>query len=173
MDMVRNGNMEMVLILPVDTMFILMARTFSFEGVGLFAGGLTILVIAILNVSTPSILMCLQFLTFFVIGLMVMMGIALIMAAISFKWVGNSRIPEIFDSIRSFGKYPQSIFPKAVLVVTSFIFPVAMIAYYPATALLGRGNTGLFIMILPCFLFLIISIYIYRYMVRLYQGVGG
>ena len=31
MDMVRNGNMEMVLILPIDTMFILMARTFSFE----------------------------------------------------------------------------------------------------------------------------------------------
>ncbi|NLL00443.1 MAG: hypothetical protein GX271_07265 [Clostridiales bacterium] len=173
MDMVRNGNMEMVLILPVDTMFILMARTFSFEGIGLFLGGFIIFIVAVLNVSIPSIILWLQFLTFFIIGIFVMMGIALIMAAISFKWVGNSRIPEIFSSIRSFGKYPQSIFPKAIVFITSIIIPVAMISYYPAAALLGRVNSGMFIMILPCFLFLIFGIYLYRHMVRLYQGVGG
>lgn len=173
MDLVRSGNMEMVLILPVDTMFILMARTFSFEGIGLFVGGLTIFIISILNVSIPSIFMWLQFIAFFIIGISVMMGIGLIMAAISFKWVGNSRIPEIFDSIRSFGKYPQSIFPKAILVVTSFVAPVAMIAYYPAAALLGKGNTGMFVMIIPCMIFLLLGIYLYRHMVRLYQGVGG
>lgn len=173
MDLVRSGNMEMVLILPVDTMFILMARTFSFEGIGLFVGGLTIFIISILNVSVPSIFMWLQFIAFFIIGISVMMGIGLIMAAISFKWVGNSRIPEIFDSIRSFGKYPQSIFPKAILVVTSFVIPVAMIAYYPAAALLGRGNTSMFVMIIPCMIFLLLGIYLYRHMVRLYQGVGG
>ncbi|NLO08765.1 MAG: hypothetical protein GX129_02695 [Clostridiales bacterium] len=173
MDMVRSGNMEMVLILPVDTMFILMARTFSFEGIGLFIGGLVIFIVAILNVVVPSILMWLQFFAYFIIGVLVMMGIALVMAAISFKWVGNSRIPEIFSSIRSFGKYPQSIFPKAIVIITSIIIPIAMIAYYPAAALLGRGNSGMFIMILPCLLFLLFGIYLYRYMVRLYQGVGG
>ena len=173
MDLVRSGNMEMVLILPVDTMFILMARTFSFEGIGLFIGGMTIFVVAILNVAVPSVLMWLQFLAYFIIGVLVMMGIALVMAAISFKWVGNSRIPEIFGSIRDFGKYPQSIFPKAVVLISSIIIPVAMIAYYPAAALLGRGNSSMFIMILPCLLFLLFGIYLYRYMVRLYQGVGG
>lgn len=173
MDMVRNGNLEMVLILPVDTMFVLMARTFSIEGIGLFFGGLAIFLVAVFNVAIPSMIMWLQFLAFFVIGLFVMMGIGLIMAATSFKWVGNSRIPEIFDSIRSFGKYPQNIFPKVILVITSFIIPVAMIAYYPAAALLGRGNNIVFIMTLPCFLFLVFGIYLYRYMVRLYQGVGG
>lgn len=173
MDMVRNGNMEMVLILPVDTMFILMARTFSFEGIGLFIGGLTIFVVAILNVAVPSLLMWLQFLAYFIIGLLVMMGMALVMAAISFKWVGNSRIYEIFDSLRSFGKYPQGIFPKAIVFLSSLIIPVAMIAFYPAAALLGRDNSAMFIMILPCFLFLLFGIYLYRQMVRLYQGVGG
>lgn len=90
MDMVRNGNMEMVLILPIDTMFILMARTFSFEGIGLFIGGLTIFMVALFNISAPSILMWLQFIALFIIGVLVMLGIALIMAAISFKWIGNS-----------------------------------------------------------------------------------
>ncbi len=173
MDMVRNGNMEMVLILPIDTMFILMARTFSFEGIGLFIGGLTIFMVALFNISAPSILMWLQFIALFIIGVLVMLGIALIMAAISFKWIGNSRIPEIFGSIRSFGKYPQSIFPKSVVFATSILIPVAMIAYYPAAALLGRCNWEVFVVILPCFLFLLFGIYLYRYMIRLYQGVGG
>lgn len=173
MDLVRNGYFEMVLILPVDTMFVLMARTFSIEGTGLFLGGLVIFIVSVCNIAAPSFVMWLQFGAFFIMGLFVMMGIGLIMAATSFKWVGNSRIPEIFDSIRSFGKYPQNIFPKAILVITSYIIPVAMIAYYPAAALLGRGNNTVFFMIIPSLAFLIFGICLYRYMVRLYQGVGG
>lgn len=173
MSYVREGNFEMILLMPVDTMFLLMARTFSIDAIGMLIGGLTIFIVALTNITAPSIVMWLQFGTLFVIGLMVLMGIALIMAATSFKWVGNSRIPEIFDSVRNFGKYPQSIFPKGILVITSFVIPVAMIGYYPATALLGQGNQAMFIAILPCCAFLAFGILLYRNMVRLYQGVGG
>ncbi len=173
MQHVREGNLEMVLILPVDTMFILMARTFSIDAVGLFLGGFTIFLVALFHVAAPSLLMWLQFGALFLIGLSVMMGMALLMAATSFKWVGNSRIPEIFDSIRSFGKYPQSIFPKAVVMLTSLVIPVAMIGYFPATALLGEGSLTMFLMAIPCILFLGIGILLYRSMVRQYQGVGG
>lgn len=170
---VREGNLEMVLILPVDTMFILMARTFSIDAVGLFVGGLAVFVVALVNLPVPTIFMWLQFGALFLIGLSVMMGIALMMAATSFKWVGNSRIPEIFDSIRSFGKYPQSIFPHALVMITSLVVPVAMIGYYPAAALLGRGSLTMFLILIPCILFLAVGIFLYRHMVSLYQGVGG
>lgn len=173
MDLVRNGNLEMVLILPVDTMFLLMARTFSIDAAGLLLGGFVIFIVALFNLPMPTGFMWLQFGALFVVGLSVMMGIALMMAATSFRWVGNSRIPEIFDSIRSFGKYPQSIFPKAVLMITSLIIPVAMIGYFPAAALLGRGEWGMFIIIIPCILFLAAGIFLFRHMIRLYQGVGG
>lgn len=170
---VREGNLEMVLILPVDTMFLLMARTFSIDAVGLFIGGLSIFMVALFHIPVPSLWMWLQFGALFIIGLSVMMGIALLMAATSFKWVGNSRIPEIFDSIRSFGQYPQNIFPKAILMITSLIVPVAMIGYFPAVALLGENNRTMLFMVIPCIIFLFLGILIYRYMVRLYQGVGG
>lgn len=49
------------------------------------------------------------FLLLFASGAAVMCGLDLIMAAISFKWVGNLRIPEIFDSIKEFGKYPLEV----------------------------------------------------------------
>lgn len=173
MNYVREGNFEMVLLMPVDTMFLLMARTFSIDAIGLFLGGLSIFIIALVNITAPSILMWIQFGALFIIGLTVMMGIALLMAATSFQWVGNSRIPEIFDSVRSFGKYPQSIFPKALLIISTYLIPVAMIGYFPAAALLGKGNAGMFIAIIPCVLFMALGIVLYRYNVRKYQGVGG
>ena len=173
MGAVREGNFEMTLLMPVDTMFLLMARTFSIEAIGLFLGGATIFIISLVQIGMPSVLMWLQFMALFLIGLMVMMGIALMMAATSFKWVGNSRIPEIFDSIRNFGKYPQSIFPKTVLVISSYLIPVAMIGFFPAATLMGRGSYIMFIAIIPCILFMLLGITLYRSMVRLYQGVGG
>ena len=170
---VREGNFEMVLLMPVDTMFLLMARNFSIDAIGLFWGGLTLFIVALAHLGIPSLFMWVQFIILFLIGLMVMLGIALIMAATSFKWVGNSRIPEIFDSVRTFGKYPQSIFPKAINLIASYVFPVLMIGFFPAAALLGQGRGTMFLAIIPCFLFLILGITLYRTMIRLYQGVGG
>ncbi|MBB2184678.1 ABC-2 family transporter protein [Lachnospiraceae bacterium MD1] len=173
MGAVREGNFEMVLLMPVDTMFLLMARTFSIEATGLFIGGLTIFLVALSHIAAPTLIMWLQFLALFIIGLLVMMGTGLLMAATSFKWVGNSRIPEIFDSLRSFGKYPQSIFPKSIKMISAYIIPVAMIGFYPASALLGRTNIAMFLAIIPCFLFMLAGVALYRFMVRMYQGVGG
>jgi ABC-2 type transport system permease protein len=173
MGAVREGNFEMFLLMPVDTMFLLMARTFSIDAIGLFLGGVAIFIISLTQIGMPSIFMWLQFIVMFLVGLMVMMGIALIMAATSFKWVGNSRIPEIFDSLRNFGKYPQSIIPKTVLVISSYIIPVAMIGFFPAAALMGKGSYLMFAAIIPCIIFLMLGILLYRSMVRLYQGVGG
>ena len=173
MGYVREGNFEMVLIKPVDTMFLLMAQTFSIEAIGLFTGGLVIFLIALFHIATPTLFMWLQFGILFFIGLFVMFGIALVMAATSFRWVGNSRIPEIFDSVRTFGKYPQRIFPKMIIGITSYVIPVAMIGFFPAVALLGQANIYMFIAIIPCIIFMILGIMIYRGMVRLYQGVGG
>jgi ABC-2 type transport system permease protein len=173
MGAVREGNFEMVLLMPVDTMFLLMARTFSIDAIGLFLGGVTIFIIALTHIAAPTFILWLQFIAMFLIGLTVMMGIALLMAATSFKWVGNSRIPEIFDSLRSFGKYPQSIFPKTILVISAYVIPVAMIGFFPAAALMGRGNYIMFFAILPSLLFMTAGIILYRSMVRLYQGVGG
>lgn len=173
MQSVREGNFEMTLLMPVDTMFLLMAKTFSIDAIGLFLGGVAIFIVSLSHIGMPSLIMWLQFLAMFLVGLMVMMGIALMMAATSFKWVGNSRIPEIFDSLRSFGKYPQSIFPKTVLIISSYMVPVAMIGFYPAATLMGRGSYIMFIAILPCIAFMMLGVILYRSMVRLYQGVGG
>lgn len=170
---VIDGSLEIVLIKPVDTLFFLVATTVDLGSAGLVLGGVVMFSVAVANIGAISAWMVLQALLLFLAGMLVMMGISLIMAATSFKWVANSRIPEIFDSIRYFGRYPQDIFHKAIQGFTSFIMPVAMVGFFPAAALLGRSDARALIAVIPCVLFAAAGIILYKYMVHLYEGVGG
>lgn len=173
MEEVREGTLEVTLIKPVNCMFYLMASTFSMDGIGVIIGGIVFFCISIAHIGQITAIMWIEFLVFFVMGLFVMVGIQLLMAATSFKWVANSRIPEMYNSFVRFGYYPQSIFSRSIVFITSYIVPVAMIGFFPTSALLGLTEKSMFFSMIPCILFMILGMYIYQYMVRQYEGVGG
>lgn len=173
MNLVRDGSFETVLLKPVSPLFFIMAANFDVGSFGIVLGAVIMMIIALCNTGIIGIGGILSAIVLFFAGLMVTSGMNLIMAAISFKWVGNSRIPQIFNSISTFGMYPVLIFPKIVQVVTAFVIPVAVIGFFPASALLGRLDTRAFLSILPCGVFLMFGVWLYNKMIRLYEGVGG
>jgi ABC-2 type transport system permease protein len=173
MQYIREGSFEVVLLRPVNPLFFLIATNFDTGSFGLLIGGGVMFGIAISHTGISSPAAVAQFLLLVAAGFAVMTGFQMIMAATSFKWVGNSRLPDILDSIISFGKYPVSIFPRAVKTMASFIIPVGMIGFYPASALLGRLEPLVIISVVPCVLFMLFGIWLYHYMVKLYEGVGG
>ncbi|OOM75957.1 hypothetical protein CLPUN_29940 [Clostridium puniceum] len=145
MEEVREGILEVTLIKPVNCMFYLMASTFSMDGIGVIIGVIVFFCISIAHIGEITAIMWIEFLVFFVTGLFVMVGIQLLMAATSFKWVANSRIPEMYNSFVRFGYYPQSIFSRSIIFITSYIVPVAMIGFFPASALLGLTEKNMLI----------------------------
>jgi len=173
MQHIREGSFEVVLLRPVNPLFFLIASNFDTRSIGVLIGGGVMFGIAIAHTGIVSLSAIVQFLLLFTAGFAVMTGFQMIMAATSFKWVGNSRLPDILDSILSFGRYPVSIFPQAIKMLTSFIIPVSMIGFFPASALLGRLDPVVLISVIPCILFMFFGIWLYHYMVRLYEGVGG
>jgi ABC-2 type transport system permease protein len=186
MQHIRAGSFEVVLLRPVNPLFFLIASNFDTGSFGLLIGGGVMFGIAVTRTGVISPAAIVQFLLLFASGFAVMAGFQLIIAAVSFKWIGNTRLPEILDSIITFGKYPVTIFPRALRAIMSFIVPVSMIGFYPASALLGRlDQTGalrlsasfeipfVLISIVPCVLFMFFGIWLYHYMVRLYEGAGG
>lgn len=173
MSNVVDGTLEIILIKPVDCLFYLLASTFNINSLGVVIGGGVVFGIALTHITMPTLIMWIQCILMFIIGILVMLGMELMMAATSFKWVANSRIPEMYESITKFGNYPQSIFPKWIVAFTSFIMPVAMIGFFPASALLGRATWWMFLAIIPCIIFMATGILLYKYMVRLYESVGG
>ncbi len=170
---IREGSFETVLLKPLSPLFYITASNFNPESAGLFLGGLTMTIVSAVHTGICGAAGVFQFVILFFAGLAVMSGLDLIMAAISFKWVGNSRIPEIFDSIKDFGKYPIGIFPKAVQALSALVIPVAAIGFFPASALLGRLDPAAFLSLVPCGLFLVFGIWLYNRMIQLYEGVGG
>lgn len=173
MDHIREGSFETVLLKPLSPLFYIAAANFDTGSIGLFLGGLAMTVISASFTGICGAGGVFLFLLLFISGAAVMCGLDLIMAAISFKWVGNSRIPEIFDSIKEFGKYPLGIFPKGIQALSSLIIPVAAVAFFPASALLGRLDMRSLISVIPCILFLIFGLWIYNRMIKIYEGVGG
>ncbi len=173
MSHIREGSFEVILLKPLNPLFFIVATTFSPENIGVFVGGISLFLVSIMHVGAIAPLSWLQFSVLFAAGTAVMAGLSLMMAAMSFKWVGNSRIAELADSSLLFGKYPMPIFPKTVQAVMTFVIPVGMVGFLPASALLGRLEPGDYAAILPCFLFMAAGAWIYRHMIRLYEGVGG
>lgn len=173
MSHVVEGTLEVVLIKPGSSLFLLIARSFEIESIGLLGGGVIMFLYALSGIEGITLSSWLLFLVLFCAGLLVMFGVALIVAAISFKWVANSRLPEMFESIKAFGRYPGTIFPKAVVAVSSFLFPVSMIAYFPAATLTGRWEASFMIAIIPCVLFAAFGVWMYNYMLRSYKSAGG
>lgn len=173
MSNVQNGTLDVILLKPMSCLGVFLCRAFNMEGIFVIVGSVLMFGLSVSHINPPDIWMWAGFFLLFLAGLLVMLGMVLFMAATSFKWVANSRIPEIYESVEQFGKYPYTIFPKAIVGITSFLFPVAMIGCFPACALLGRADWWMFAAIVPCVLFLLLGIYIYQHMVRLYEGVGG
>lgn len=173
MDHIREGSFETVLLKPISPLFFIMASNCDVKSISLVLGGIVMAGISAYHTGIQGFGAFVSFVILFVAGFMVMCGMNLIMAAISFKWVGNSRIPEIFDSISNFGKYPMQIFPQAFQILSALIIPVAMIGFFPASALLGRVDGMVFWCVIPCVLFLGFGIWLYNKMILLYEGVGG
>lgn len=173
MYMIREGTYEVVLLRPLTPLLFLAATNISLEKLGVIIGGLIMMGISISHIGAISLFAWGQFAVLLITGTAVLSGLFLIMAAISFKWIGNSRIPEIFESIKNFGKYPLTIFPKVVQGVVTFLIPVGMIGFFPASALLGRLQAKTLWAILPCAVFTLFGVWLYQKMIKLYEGVGG
>lgn len=173
MDNVQAGSFETVLLKPLSPLFYITASNFSTGSIGLFIGSLVLTIVSASHTGIAGAGGILLFLLLFISGIAVMGGLDLIMAAISFKWVGNSRIPEIFGSIEEFGKYPLAIFPKSIQIISTLVIPVAVVGFFPASALLGRLEPVALISVIPCILFLLFGIWLYNRMIKIYEGVGG
>jgi len=170
---VREGTYDLFMIKPVSALFISIATGFEPDSIGTIAGGLLVTVLSAMVLQPPGVLDVLRFMLIFAFSLISLFSFAVLMSATVFKWVGNSRIYEIFDSITSFGNYPLTIFSRTFQIIISYIIPVSVIAFYPASALLGKDISGFLPVIPVCILFLILSLCVWKLMLSKYTSAGG
>ena len=170
---IREGNYDLLMVKPGSIIIISIAYSFEPENIGVFLGGLGMFIYTLAKLPAVSVINWASFSFFFLSSVVLSLGLVLIMSATSFKWVGNSRIFEMYDSLTIFGRYPGTIFSKAIMAFTSFVLPVATLGYLPAAALLGRSGPVMFFAIMPCLALAGFGILLFKHMVYRYQSAGG
>jgi ABC-2 type transport system permease protein len=173
MDSVREGAYDMLLLKPGSTVFIAVASSFGFEYVGQLCGGAAMFGYAFARVSPVSFGGAVLFAGLFLMGVFMNLGCILLMSAVCFKWVGNSRIFEIYDAVALFGRYPITVFTGVLRAAVTYAIPVAMLGFFPAAAILGRTPPQAILASVPCILFAILGYGLFRRMIRHYQSAGG
>jgi ABC-type uncharacterized transport system, permease component len=171
--LVREGSFETVLLKPRSPLLTCMSRSVNVQAFGRLAGGLALIAWALSSLPPPSGWGALQFFVLMCASLLVLFGFALLMAGTLFVWVGNSRLPELVESILSFAQYPMSIFTSFFQIVFALIIPIAAIAYLPAAALLGRDTSLALPAVASCVAFFALSLLFWNRMLRRYSGAGG
>ena len=170
---VREGTFDILLIKPHSALFMSMVTAFDTEDFGKFIGGVGLMTIALFNLPRPGLVQWLQFIILMVLSIITLFSFTLIMAGSVFKWVGNSRVFEIFDSITNFGLYPASIFSKSLQLIITSIIPVAIIGFLPASMLLGKPSGGIFEAALSGLVFLAFRLWFWNFMLGKYTSSGG
>lgn len=171
--MVREGTFDLLLIKPKPVLFMSLVSGISIEDLGSIFSGLAVFMLAVTFLSGTTLLQWLFFICLFIMSLTVMLAFSIIMGSTVIKWVGNGRVYEIFDAISSFGLYPKTIYGKAFANLISFIIPLSIVGFIPASVLLGRPVAGIWISVVVSVLFLMLSIAIWKMMMKYYTSAGG
>ena len=170
---IREGTFDLLLIKPRNILFVTLLTGIDIEDLGKLIGGIALFSFAVHQIPDPGALNWLIFILLLLCSLIVFMSFSLIMSASGFKWVGNSRVYEIFTVLTSFSMYPKSIFSKGIQILITAIIPLALMGSFPASLLLQKFLNGLFISLGSCLFFLVFSIFFWYRMLKSYTSAGG
>ena len=96
-------------------------------------------------------------------------------ACFCFKTVEGLEFVNIFtDGSREFGQYPMDLFRREVLIVFTYLVPIACVNYYPVSYILGQSNSILYLISpLFCLVLFLVSIFTFNKCLFHYESTGN
>lgn len=169
---IREGTFDLLLLKPTNELLTIMVSSFYLNP-GPLLGGITLVVISISKIQNITYISTLMCIALCIISIFIQFSLNIIMGAVVFKWIGNSRVYEILASITAFGKYPITLFSKPLASILTWIIPISTLAYFPAAALLGGSLENIIPAIISVVVFFVFSIFLWKHMVKKYTSAGG
>jgi ABC-2 type transport system permease protein len=136
---VRTGTLDFVLLKPADAQFLVSTAKFEpWKVVDFLAAG-AIFIYAFGKIGRwprPHELLVAGALL--VMAVLLLYSIWILVVSASFWVVRVDNLSYLFGSLFDAGRWPVTVFRGALLVVFTYVFPLALMTTYPAQALLGR-----------------------------------
>lgn len=177
---VREGRFDRFLVRPVPVLLHVIVSRFPVGAIGDFASGFLLFLVASSLVAVDWSPPALAFVVLTVVGAALLeAGLKLMVAALSFRFLSTRSLVFVIDDVfNNFGNYPLKIFGGFTQFILTFGIPVAFIAYFPATVLLGRTGELFVSPVLAYFaplagaLVLGLAILVWRHELPRYQSAG-
>ena len=174
--LVRTGDLDRILIRPRSVVFQVLTSKMEFSRVGRLLCAVMVFIYAAprcgVRWSAGNVcILCLMIAG----GVAVFTALFMIYAGFSFFTIEGLEFMNIFThGTKEFGRYPLSIYGKELLLLYTFIIPIAPFQYYPFLYLIGRTDRVWYAFLpLTCFLFLIPAYAFFRFGLRRYRSTGS
>lgn len=137
---VRSGQFDRYLVRPVAPLLQFMTQSVQVSVLGDLLGGLAIFLAANALVDVAWTLPAIGYLVLAIAGgALVELATRVLIGALTFKTLSSAPLMFLSDSVFStYANYPLSIFGPPLTWIFTFLIPLAFVAYFPATVLLGR-----------------------------------
>lgn len=173
---VIQGEFDRILLRPLNPLFQVLLENFNLEFLPDFILGAAILATASASLGLGIGLGWILLLSLMLLGAtLVLTGIFLALASVSF-WAEDrvGILPPVYN-LMAFGRYPISIYQKALRILLSWVLPFGFVAFYPATGFLGREEFRIHFLGTPLAGILVAAIgyRLWRAGVRRYQSTGS
>jgi ABC-2 type transport system permease protein len=137
-----SGEYDRYLVRPLSPLAQLFTRKLRINCFGDLLGGLLLLSFAIGGVDANWTLAKTALLVAAVAGGALIEGaVQITLGSMSFRILNGLALRTTTNEVFNlYGNYPTRIFPTVIEYLLTFALPVAFVAYFPASAILGRGN---------------------------------
>ena len=140
---VRKGTLDFVLLKPADAQFLVSTAKFEPWRIVDVGGALVVFVYAFHRLGhAPTIAQVATGLVFLALAVLILYSIWILVVSAAFWVVKVDNLSYLFGSMFDVGRWPidvlRGVWRGTLLMVFTFVFPVALMTTYPALALLGR-----------------------------------
>ena len=172
---IYEGTLSKYLVLPVNSVFIILTQKATYHNIPRFFIGLVILIHTVIRMQID-----ISFFQIFLSTLVFISAIVFlysgwfILATLAF-WVEKLKnINEIMPGFRSIYQMPARIYTGITGFILTFIFPLGLVTTLPSEIILGRDNTiQIIYFFVFTFIFAKLTLLFYKYSIKKYSSVGN
>jgi ABC-2 type transport system permease protein len=173
---VIEGQLDRVLLRPLDPLFQIICERVNIEDIGEFVVGAVIAAYAGWHLGLQFTILHWVALPIWIFsGVLIYLGVYTSLASASF-WILDriGLIPPVYNMM-DFSRYPVTIYNRWLRVILCWIIPFAFVGFFPSTWFLGRRDFMLHFLVTPIvgLVCLLIGFILFRLGLRRYESAGN
>lgn len=170
---IRDGSFDKYLVKPFNPLMQLTLSSWNIEGFAEVLAGLALIIWAGMQLSI-TLANVAWFAVIVILGNIFLYALMVIIAAVAFLVVQSFALYDIFFRLTDFGRYPLNIYAGVLKAFLVFVFPIGVVAFYPAQALLGLISWSEFpTIVIPVVVFFAFAMFLWNRAMKSYTSAGG